>query len=197
MRPHLHGTDICSITEAEVAPRPICSSSRQSLGFLEMMPSRPGCNKTPARYDLSRSRQSSHTPGQIVIPAPAASLWMLIVTPTRRGYIPPGRSGRPELLPADAWGVIGCALRVAALADENGGSAGDVDTHWCGRARWGVWRGGLGCRWIVATSTRVCVLVEVPPVRRCEARVVSWSERGTPWRSCSTGSPVWMSARTR
>src|SRR5215207_9805466 len=25
-------------------------------------------------------------------------------------------------------GVIGCALRVAALADENGGSAGDVDT---------------------------------------------------------------------
>src|SRR5687768_14866751 len=52
-----------------------------------------------------------------------------------------------------AWsvlGVIGCALRVAALADENGGSAGDVDTHWCGRARLGVWRGGLGCRWIVA-----------------------------------------------
>src|SRR4029453_14478747 len=30
------------------------------------------------------------------------------------------------------------------------GSAGDVDTHWCGRARLGVWRGGLGCRWIVA-----------------------------------------------
>ena len=24
---------------------------------------------------------------------------------------------------------------IAALADENGGSAGDVDTHWCGRAR--------------------------------------------------------------
>jgi hypothetical protein len=37
-----------------------------------------------------------------------------------------------------ATGVIGCALRVAALADENGGSAGDVDTHWCGRARLGV-----------------------------------------------------------
>jgi putative DNA primase/helicase len=32
-------------------------------------------------------------------------------------------------------GVIGCALRVAALVDENGGSAGDVETHWCGRAR--------------------------------------------------------------
>jgi len=27
------------------------------------------------------------------------SLWMLIVTPTRRGYMPPVRSGRPELLP--------------------------------------------------------------------------------------------------
>ena len=30
----------------------------------------------------------------------------------------------------------------------------------------GVWRGGLGCHWIVATSTRVCVLAEVPPDRR-------------------------------
>src|SRR5512133_2289427 len=32
----------------------------------------------------------------------------------------------------------------------------------------GVWRGGLGCHWIVATSTRVCVLTEVPPDRRRE-----------------------------
>jgi transposase len=32
----------------------------------------------------------------------------------------------------------------------------------------GVWRGGLGCHWIVATSTRVCVLAEVPPDRRRE-----------------------------
>jgi hypothetical protein len=31
---------------------------------------------------------------------------MLIVTPTRRGYMPPGRSGRPELLPA-VHGVCG------------------------------------------------------------------------------------------
>jgi hypothetical protein len=30
----------------------------------------------------------------------------------------------------------------------------------------GVWRGGLGCHWIVASSTRVCVLAEVPPDRR-------------------------------
>ena len=173
MRPHLHGTDICSITEAEVAPRPICSSSRQSLGFLEMMPSRPGCNKTPARYDLSRSRQSSHTPGQIVIPGPRCELVDAHRHTDPKGVHTAG-AVRPTRATSDgAWGVIGCALRVAALADENGGSAGDVDTHWCGRARWGVWRGGLGCRWIVATSTRVCVLVEVPPVRRCEARVVS------------------------
>src|SRR5512132_2441311 len=48
---------------------------------------------------------------------------------------------------------------------------------------------------LLRESTRVCVLAEVPPDRRCEARVVSRSERGTPWRSCSTGSPVWMSAR--
>jgi hypothetical protein len=26
-------------------------------------------------------------------------------------------------------------FEIAALADENGGSAGDVETHWCGRAR--------------------------------------------------------------
>src|SRR4029453_4062707 len=32
----------------------------------------------------------------------------------------------------------------------------------------GGWRGGLGCHWIVATSTRVCVLAEVPPDRRGE-----------------------------
>ena len=44
--------------------------------------------------------QRRDLPGQVVIPGPAVSLWRLIVTPTRRGYMPPGRSGRPELLPA-------------------------------------------------------------------------------------------------
>src|SRR5215203_5454829 len=75
---------------------------------------------------------------------------MLIVTPDQKG-VHSARAVRPtQATSGGASGVIGCALRVAALADENGGSAGDVDTHWCGRARLGVWRGGLGCRWIVA-----------------------------------------------
>src|SRR5450631_1225114 len=43
------------------------------------------------------------------------------------------------------------------------GSLGDVGSHWCGRARRGVWRGVLGGRWIVAASTWVCVLAESPP----------------------------------
>ena len=55
----------------------------------------------------------------------------------------------------------------------------------------GVWRGGLGCHWVVATSTRVCVLAEVPPGQRREAMVASRVEGGTSWRSCSTGLLVW------
>ena len=47
--------------------------------------------------------QRRDLPGEVVIPDPAVSLCMLIVTPTRRGYMPPGRSGRLELLPAVHW----------------------------------------------------------------------------------------------
>src|SRR4029453_2655359 len=48
------------------------------------------------------------------------------------------------------------------------------------------------------TQPRVCVLAEVPPDRRREAKVaLGASEGGTRWRSCSTGSPGWMSARRR
>jgi hypothetical protein len=43
--------------------------------------------------------QRRDLPGQVVISSPAVSLWMLIVTPTRRGYMPSRRSGRPGLLP--------------------------------------------------------------------------------------------------
>jgi hypothetical protein len=64
-------------------------------------------------------------------------------SPESKLQLPPIRD-RLETAGAVVPGVIGCALRVAALADENWGSAGDVDTHWCGRARLGVWRGGLG-----------------------------------------------------
>jgi hypothetical protein len=42
--------------------------------------------------------------------APAVSLCMLIVTPTRRGYMPLERSGRPELLPT-VHGVSDMTLR--------------------------------------------------------------------------------------
>src|SRR5215212_3214927 len=52
-------------------------------------------------------------------------------------------------------GVIGCALRVAALADENWG-VGRRRRHTLvrGEPDAGVWRGGLGCRWIVAKRAR-------------------------------------------
>jgi hypothetical protein len=50
-----------------------------------------------------------------------------------------------------------------------------------GESDGGVWRGVLGCRWIVATSTWVCVLAEGPPgdiingsrlERRCSVEVM-------------------------
>jgi hypothetical protein len=71
-------------------------------------------------------------------------------------------------------------FEIAALADENGGSAGDVDTHWCGRARCRCMARGsrlpLDC---CQESTRVCVLAGVPPDRPREAMVASRTERGT------------------
>ena len=75
------------------------------------------------------------------------------VEPSRRRSGPRQRRGtsHPHLRCKRCVGLAICLI--AALADENGGSAGDVDTHWCGRARCGVWRGGLGCHWIVATSS--------------------------------------------
>src|SRR5215207_2273215 len=60
-----------------------------------------------------------------------------------------------------------------------GGSAGDVETHWCGRARWRCMARGsrlpLDC---CQESTRVCVLAEVPPDRRREAMVASRRKGG-------------------
>src|SRR5678816_4662799 len=74
---------------------------------------------------------------------------MLIVTPTRRGYKPPERSGRPDLLPMVHGVYWTCDLR---------------SLHWLMRIRCrpvtsthtgagepvaGVWRGGLGCHWML------------------------------------------------
>jgi hypothetical protein len=58
----------------------------------------------------------------------------------------PAPARRSRRLGYVSWRCIrcnGCAFESPALA---GDGAGDVDTHWCGRARSGVWRGGLGCR---------------------------------------------------
>jgi hypothetical protein len=82
--------------------------------------------------------QGSDLPGQIVITGPGGELVEAHSHTPERQTRPPRRSRRPGVPSGSALGVIGCALRVAALADENGGSAGDVDTHWCGRARLGV-----------------------------------------------------------
>ena len=42
--------------------------------------------------------QGCDLPGQVVIPGPGCELWMLIVTPTRRGYMPPGGQADPSYL---------------------------------------------------------------------------------------------------
>jgi hypothetical protein len=82
--------------------------------------------------------QGSDLPGQVVITRSGGELVQAHGHTPGRQSRPPRRSRRPGVPSVSALGVIGCALRVAALADENWGSAGDVDTHWCGRARLGV-----------------------------------------------------------
>ncbi len=156
------------------------------------------CNTTPARCAPCRSHPAQRPAGSgSHILTPAVSLCRLIVTPQKGNSARLGGHAASGVRSGGALGVIGCDLRVAALADENWGSAGDVDTHWCGRARLGVWRGGLGCRWIVAREHAGLCPGRGPsgPTPSGEGRLTE--ERRAPWRSCSTGSPVWMSARTR
>jgi len=129
--------------------------------------------------------QSRDLPSQIVIPRPGTELVDAHRHNHRRRTGSTSRSAKPGYVPTMQRGVIGCALRVAALADENGGSAGDVDTHWCGRAR-EVMARGLGCRWIVATSTRVCVLARTFKTVSGSLRVM----RGAGWVCGRTPSPT-------
>ena len=94
-------------------------------------------------------------------------------------------------------GVSGLRSSIASLADENWGSAGDVDTHWCGRAR---------CR-CMARGSRVSLDCCYEHAGLCPGRGPSGptplgdgrltGKGGASWRSCSTGSPVWMSGRIR
>ena len=67
---------------------------------------------------------------------------------------------------------------IAPLVDENWWCRPVTSAHTgAGEPVGGVWRGGLGCHWVVASSTRVCVLAEVPPGQRGEAMVASrWRE---------------------
>src|SRR5215207_11067284 len=89
-----------------------------------------------------------------------------------------GRSRRPGGTSPRASGVLGLRSSIASLADENWWCRPVTSTHTgAGEPVAGVWRGGLGCHWIVATSTRVCVLAEVPPDRCREAMVVFRDER--------------------
>jgi hypothetical protein len=53
---------------------------------------------------------------------------MLIVTPTRRGYKPPGRSGRPELLPS--------VHRVCGTSDREIGWGYVKQVEFAGDDRW-------------------------------------------------------------
>src|SRR5688572_24890819 len=59
---------------------------------------------------------------------------MLIVTLTRRGYMPPGRSGRPELLPAVGLYVASPVGYVSQMCEVLGGaSGGTLLRGGCGR----------------------------------------------------------------
>jgi hypothetical protein len=58
------------------------------------------CSKTPGRCDLLGCVQRRHLPRQVVIPRPRCELVEAHRHAHPKGYKPPGRSGRPELLPA-------------------------------------------------------------------------------------------------
>ena len=60
---------------------------------------RARCSTTPAPYDTSRSNPGRHLPGQIVIPGPRCELVHAHRHTHPKGYRPPRRSCRPELLP--------------------------------------------------------------------------------------------------
>src|SRR5215207_6381342 len=65
-----------------------------------------------------------------------------------------GRSRRPGGTSPRASGVLGLRSSIASLADENWWCRPVTSTHTgAGEPVAGVWRGGLGCRWIVATSS--------------------------------------------
>src|SRR5215216_5751946 len=114
-----------------------------------------------------------------------------------RKTLPDRRLGVTDVLSANCYRCpVSWQSLIASLADENWWCRPVTSTHTgAGEPVAGVWRGGLGCHWIVATSTRVCVLAEVPPDRCRQAMVAFRMNGGMRWRSCSTGSPGWMWAR--
>ncbi len=107
------------------------------------------------------------------------------------------RSGRRELLPVVHGVYRVCDLRSLRWLMRIGGRPGDVDTHWCGRAR---------CR-CMARGSRVSLDCCYEHAGLCPGRGPSGpaplgdgrltGKGGASWRSCSTGSPVWMSGRIR
>jgi hypothetical protein len=111
--------------------------------------------------------QGSDLPGQIVITGSCSELVQAHRHTHPKGYMPPGRSSRPELLPTVHGVYRVCDLSRSLHWLMRIGGRPVTSTHTgAGEPVAGVWRGGLGCHWIVATSTRVCVLAEVPPDRR-------------------------------
>ncbi len=78
--------------------------------------------------------QRRDLPGQVVIPGPAVSLWTLIVTPTRRGYMPPGGQADPSYFRRWAsmlqalWGMYPRCVRCLG-----GTSGGTLLRGGCGR----------------------------------------------------------------
>ena len=78
------------------------------------------CNKTPARCDLSRSRPRLRPAGSRAIPRPRCELVHAHRHTHPKGYTPPGRSGRPELLPT----CIRCVTH--QILKSSGGTVGPV-----------------------------------------------------------------------
>ena len=79
--------------------------------------------------------QRSDLPGQIVIPGPGGELVEAHRHTHPKGVHAAGAVRPTRATSAGAWGVWTCDLRSLRWLMRIGVPSGDVDTHWCGRAR--------------------------------------------------------------
>jgi hypothetical protein len=142
--------------------------------------------------------QGSDLPGQIVITRPGGQL-----VETHRHIHPKGVRAARAVRPARATsggasGVSDLRSSIASLADENWGCRPVTSTHTGAGEPVEVY--GAGASGVTGLLLRARGSVSWQGSLRTGA-VRRWPPRegngGMRWRSCSTGSPGWMSARTR